>query len=168
MTLDTSLLHEAVRYTGLISICLVLIGWRVVYTNALKVTTRAETKSLVDDATKILGDIEDMSLDYWLVGKEDRLCSDEFSLLFNAKLMTLHNRLEIIKNRKVSIENIDLALISTKVTFRCEDVKKMTASARREITQELLEVLNHARISLYDEFQKSYKPKFSFFQFLSK
>ncbi|EFF5321259.1 hypothetical protein BBD90_005287, partial [Escherichia coli] len=51
---------------SVVSIILVFIGWFVTYNNSLKIATRSESKSIIDAIAKILNEISDLSLDYWV------------------------------------------------------------------------------------------------------
>lgn len=151
-------MEDLIKYIGVVSVVLVIIGWLVIYKNARKIATRGETKSLIDDVIKILYDIEELSVAYWLSGRKGRIDSEEFLLLFNAKLLTLNSRLEILKDRKINVEVIDLADISECITFRCEDVDRMQSTEKRERVQTFLDTINAANEKLYKEFQKLHKP----------
>lgn len=50
----------------LISVFLALRGWSVAYKNAIKLATRSESKSIVDSISKLVTEILDLSLDFWL------------------------------------------------------------------------------------------------------
>lgn len=151
-------MEELIKYTGVISIVLVIIGWLVIYKNARKIATRSENKSLIDDVIKILDDIETLSVAYWLSGRKNRIESEEFLLLFNAKLLTLNNRLGILKDRRVEISVVDLAKISECITFQCEDVDSFPNSVKRERVQTFLDTINASNEGLYKEFQNLHKP----------
>lgn len=51
---------------SLASIVLVFIGWAVTYNNSAKLATRSESKSLVDALSKLLNEVSDLAIDYWL------------------------------------------------------------------------------------------------------
>lgn len=149
-------------YFSLVSIFLVIIGWNIIYRNAKKLATRTETKSLLDDAMTILSGIEKVSIDYWLSGRKNRIESEQFILLTNAKLLTFVNRLKFLEKRNIDIKVVNLAKLSTLITNDCEDVDRRSNEDNRERVQLLLELLNDIHEKLYDDFHKLYKPTFRF------
>lgn len=151
-------MEELIKYTGLVSLVLVVIGWLVIYKNARKIATRGESKSLVDDVIKVLDQIESLSVTYWLAGRQKRIESEEFTLLFNAKLLTLNSRLEILKARNVDTSVVDLAQLAECITYQCEDVDRISSSDRRARVQSFLDIINSSNEKLYQEFQKLHKP----------
>ena len=146
------------KYSSFISIVLVIVGWIVIYRNARKIATRAETKSLLDDLFKVLDSIENLATTYWLSGRKNRIDSDEFTLLFNAKLLTLHSRLELLSNRKVDTSDIDLSSLAELVTMDCEDVDRKTDNDKRVRVQLILDHINSSSVKLYSKFQQANKP----------
>ena len=147
-------------FLGIGSLVLVIIGWRVIYHNAKKLATRTESKSFIEDVTKILADIENLSVDYWLAGRRSRIETEQFILLINAKLITLKSRLDILKNRAINIDVVDLSKILEYSTLECEEVDSKSDSYKRERVQELLDEINTAHSNLYNQFQELYKPSF--------
>ncbi|OEE52713.1 hypothetical protein [Vibrio splendidus] len=149
-------------YLGIGSLVLVIVGWRVIYHNAKKLATRTESKSFIEDTTKILSDIESLSVDYWLAGRKTRIETEQFVLLVNAKLITLNSRLEILAGRAINVEVVDLSNILQYSTLECEDVDRKSDLYRRERVQVLLDEINSAHANLYKQYQNVYKPTFSF------
>lgn len=143
---------------SIVSILLVIAGWFVVYRNAKRLATRNETKSILDSALSALDCLENLAVDYWLSGRQKRKDTDEFILLISAKLLTFHNRLELLKKRKVRTEIIDLSELATLMTIDCEDVDRMQADNRRERVQEILDSTNNIHSLLYEEFHRMYRP----------
>ncbi|MBT0024042.1 hypothetical protein WKI32_11560 [Vibrio alginolyticus] len=151
-------MEAILKYSGLISVLLVIIGWAVIYRNAVKIATRAETKSLMDDLFRIFDSIESLSVDYWLSGRKNRIDSDEFTLLFNAKLLTLNSRLEQLEHRKVDVSEVDLSKLAELITIDCEDVDRKSDSDKRARVQLILDHINKSTVGLYSNFQHANKP----------
>ena len=127
------------------------------------ITTRAETKAFLDDTMSILSNIESLSVEYWLSGRKNRIDSDQFILVINAKLFMLFGRLQLLKTRNVDTELVDLAGLSTLITEDCEDVDRRSNEENRERVQLLLDKLNETHEKLYENFQSLYKPTFKWF-----
>ncbi|MGR5390822.1 hypothetical protein [Vibrio crassostreae] len=149
-------------YTGVVSWFLVIVGWGIIYRNAKKLATRTETKSFIDEVTKQLAVIETNCVDYWLSGRTRRVETDEYILIFNASLMTLNSKLDLLFKRNIDATCVDLAELSTLATYQCEDVDSMTSEAKRAKVQSLLDCINTMHVDLYKEFQRLYKPTFNF------
>nr|WP_319537241.1 hypothetical protein [uncultured Vibrio sp.] len=154
---------SSLSFTGLASLSLVIVGWFIIYRNAKRLATRAETKSILDSALSELASIESMAVEYWLAGRQKRIESDEFILLISSKLLTFHSRLQLLHGRKVNIQGVDLGDLSTLITIDCEEVDRMQPEAKRERVQEILDSANAVHNELYDEFHTIYKPSFKIF-----
>lgn len=137
---------------------LVIIGWVVIYRNARKIATRSETKALIDDVISILNSIESLATDYWLAGRRNRMETEQFIVVFNAKLLTLNNRLDVLKERKIRIDNVNMGNLHEQITLDCEQVDKIPASEKYYKVQQILESLNVAVSGLYKEFQNAHRP----------
>lgn len=146
------------KYSGLLGLLLVIIGWTVIYRNARRIATRAETKSLIDDLFRIFDSIESLAVDYWLSGRKNRIDSEEFTLLFNAKLLTLDSRLKLLQLRKVDVSVVDLSELAELITIDCEDVDRKSDSDKRSRVQLILDYINKSTVDLYTNFQQANKP----------
>lgn len=152
----------------IVGLTLVIIGWRVIYKNAKKIATRAETKSLVDDIVKIFNELESLTVHFWLSGRQNRRDADEFILLISAKIQTLTSRIKFLKKRNIDTSCINLAALHEYMTLNCEDVDRRTNEQNREQLQLFLEESNRNVNDLYSEYQKRYSPSFTRFKFNKK
>lgn len=155
MTLSNYLLNNINVLTGP---TLVIIGWVVIYRNARKIATRSETKSLIDDVISILNAMESLATEYWLSGRQSRMETEQFIVIFNAKLLTLNSRLEVLKARKVNVNNVNIGDLYEQMTLDCEQVDRMPTAEKYQKVQKILEGLNNAAASLYQEFQNAHQP----------
>ncbi|EGR0055493.1 hypothetical protein M2G96_07585 [Vibrio vulnificus] len=149
-------------YLGLFSLIFVIVGWKVIYRNAKKLATRTESKSFIEDTTKILSEIETLAVEYWLAGRKSRMETEQYVLIINAKLLTLNSRLNILESRAIDTSVVDLSQILEFTTLECENVDRIKDSQKRERVQSLLDEINTAHVKLYSQYQEVYKPTFSF------
>lgn len=173
----------------LVSLLLVLIGWRVAYKNAVRLATRSESKSLIDAISKLVNEISDLSIDYWLnksnkksdtddrkirgLSKKTRGASPESSLflmLLMAKVAQVSKLVEILKTRGLDVQDTLLANVFEKATLDCEFSYKFSKQDRAIRAQEVMASCMSVIQGLYDTFQKSHPPakEESFLQCLTK
>ncbi|HIF9481643.1 hypothetical protein ACWU37_10775 [Photobacterium damselae subsp. damselae] len=155
---EVNVFQQASPYLGYVSLLLVIIGWLIVYNNAKKLATRNETKALIDDTVRVMNQLEDLTVTYWLAGRKSRIDTDEFILLTSAKIQILSYKLNIVEQRKVDISCINFSKLSTLMTLNCEDVDRRKAEENRKQVQMFLEEVNSQVASIYSEFQQMYKP----------
>lgn len=147
---------------SLLSPFLVIAGWLVVYNNAKRLATRSETKSMLDDAIKIINEIESISVTYWLSGRKERSDHENHELIVLAKQSIFQNRLSLLKERKMILTDDvtnHLSLLIEYAILDCESADRMPADKRREITQNLLSSSTNLIKSLYTCYMNTYKPK---------
>lgn len=164
LLLNQSIKPDYFSVSNLISIAsviLIIIGWRIIYKNAKKISTRSETKSIVDDSVRIISDLENTTLEYWLSGRKERKDNGVFVLLVSAKIETLSSKVEILRNRGLLVSKEDLASLSTYITLDSEKVDTFSEEYKRELMQAYLNCSNEYTISLYKVFQEKYSPVFS-------
>lgn len=143
------------------SVMLIIYGWKIIYNNAKKISTRSETKSIVDDSVRIISDLENTTLEYWLTGRKERTDTGVFVLLVSAKIETLSSKIEILRNRGLLVSKDDLAKMSTYITLDSEKVDVFSEEYKREQMQAYLNCSNDYTTSLYNVFQEKYSPVFS-------
>lgn len=142
----------------IVPLILVVVGWRVIYSNSKKLSTRSETKSIVDDVISIVADLEKLVVEYWLSGRQQRMDSNRYLLEVNAKLQMLVCRLNIANDRNLKVDRSEIGNLSTLMTLNCEDVDRQQESDKREQVQLFLESSNEFVQKVYDNFHELYKP----------
>jgi len=157
---------------------LVFIGWKVTYSNSARLATRSESKSLVDALSKIVNDIADLSIDFWInkcqnsqknlesnhgikiqaKKKHDESAHRLFEMNVFAKMNQAYKYISLLEARGIAFDNSWLSLYPEKVTLDCELAYKMELSTRATRVQEILGVSQNTMNMLYEEFQKNHPP----------
>lgn len=147
--------------SGVLGICLVLIGWRVVYQNAKRLATRSETKGFIDDLMKIVSELEKSGVDYWLAGRKERAEPRNHELLMLAKLAFLYQKLDLLSARNIDIEDIILltGLLQDGMLLDCEKADQMPLDERSKKAHEVLAYGKDIQTALYQKFLSKYPPK---------
>lgn len=142
---------------GLISPILVLIGWKVVYFNARKIATRSENKSITDSLLKVITEISESAISYWLPSssaKDKQL----YVLTISAKMSQVQHFFKILKRRGASLDSERLSLISDKVTLDSEYLDTFTDVQRQVRAHEIMEICMSSVEHIYAEFEKQHPP----------
>lgn len=171
--------HQYGWCVGIVSVFLVLCGWRVTYKNSVKLATRSETKSLIDAISKSINDISDISLSYWLKStnkKKDykakakiyafnrvspgEIAPESVSYLMNilAKANQVYKLIDILQTRGLSIHNSLVSTVIERATLDCETIDGFSREDRAIRAQEVVDSCMLVTKSLYDEFQRCYPP----------
>ncbi|HDL3604576.1 TPA: hypothetical protein PW806_001476 [Citrobacter braakii] len=159
-------------------VVLVFVGWYVAYNNAAKLATRSESKSLVDALSKLLNEVSDLAIDYWLDRckspksvvkivngikiktqiKHDEVSSQMFIMTVFTKINQSIKYIELLDARGIHIENSFIADFLTKVTLDCETAHNMTQQERASRVQEILSLSSEAMNQVYSQFQNNHLP----------
>ncbi|MDT3560483.1 MULTISPECIES: hypothetical protein [Cronobacter] len=170
--------HQYGWCVGIISVCLVLLGWHVNYKNSVKLATRSESKSLIDAITKIINEISDVSLTYWLRSSNKKNASvkkvkvyrfkkeagdtatESAAYLMNilAKTNQVYKLIEILETRGIYIENSFMSDVIENATLDCEAIDTFTKQGRAVKAQQVVDSCMLLTKSLYDRFQLFYPP----------
>ncbi|NUU67048.1 hypothetical protein HQN64_13145 [Enterobacteriaceae bacterium BIT-l23] len=159
----------------LIGLCVALIGWRVAYKNSIRLATRSESKSIIDSVSKLVIEISDLSIDFWLnksspidanidaeqKNKEIRAKVDQSSsYLFNvlAKAQQISKLSEVLSLRGLSIPDNFLSTVLEKTTLDCETAYQMDHEFRTERSQEIVSACMNVIHKLYETFQFYHPP----------
>lgn len=150
----------ALQYSGLVSIALVLIGWRVVYNNARRIATRSETKSFIDELMKLIAEGEKQGVDYWLAGRKDRTEPRSYEMLMLAKVKLISHKIELIKRRGLVTDRLDelLGEFQDSVTLNCEDADRVSLDERIERANNVIASGQAMHSELYNQFSTRYPP----------
>ncbi|MCC3745285.1 hypothetical protein LLQ46_00280 [Rouxiella badensis] len=162
---------------SLTSVILVLIGWLVTYNNSLKIATRSESKSLIDAVAKLINEINDLSIDYW-VNKSTKPNSNPFKIkgYKNNKsyvtpgsklfITTIYGKasqavkyIDFLKERGLKIESTFLSDVIAKSTLECEKSFTFSKGYRNDRAQDVSSQSVIFMMHLYDAFQKVHPPK---------
>lgn len=162
---------------SLTSIVLVLLGWRVVYGNAKKLATRSESKSLIDATSKLVNEISDLSIEYWLIkcketskpktksgyfkSRNNAKASNESRLYvmnIMAKASQASRYIEILKKRGLELDNKHLAIVCEKATLDCEIASRFSVTSRATRVQETMAACMDTLASMYGSFESCHPP----------
>jgi hypothetical protein len=162
---------------SLTSIVLVLIGWRVVYGNAKKLATRSESKSLIDATSKLVNEISDLSIEYWLIEckktskpkiksgyfknrNKEKVSNESRLYVMNimAKASQASRYIEILKKRGLELDNKHLAMVCEKATLDCEMAHRFSVTSRATRAQETMAACMDTLASMYVSFEHRHPP----------
>ena len=165
---------------SVVSIILVLIGWKVTYYNSSKLATRSESKALIDSLSKLINEIADSSIDFWLnksqngiqkksslarshrrlknKGKVDSTASDQFVNIILAKTRLVYRYLAMLQERNVHINQSLIGFLVEKSTLECELAYQMDSSERTIKAQEIIDSAMAIIDGAYTSFQITHPP----------
>ncbi|WP_235843272.1 hypothetical protein [Enterobacter huaxiensis] len=159
----------------LVGLCIALFGWRVAYQNSIRLATRSESKSIIDSVSKLVIEISDLSIDFWLnksspidtnVGSEqqdtERLAkaNQSSSYLFNvlAKAQQISKLSEVLALRGLTIPDNLLSIVMEKTTLDCETAYQLDSGLRTIRSQEIVSACMQVIHALYETFQFYHPP----------
>lgn len=161
-----------------VGIILVFVGWFVAYNNAAKLATRSESKSLVDALSKLINEVNDLSINYWLDSskqqkyetknvngikikkklKHDESLSQTFIMNVFTKMTQSLKYIELLDKRGIHIESSFITDFLIKVTLDCEVAHRMPTQERAARVQEILSLSSEAMNQVYTQFQLNHMP----------
>lgn len=159
----------------LVGLCIALFGWRVAYKNSIRLATRSESKSIIDSVSKLVIEISDLSIDFWL-NKSSPIgtCVDEgemrsevakkenqsASYLFNvlAKAQQISKLSEVLALRGLSIPDNLLSTVLERTTLDCERAYQISSELRTVRSQEIVSACMQVIHALYETFQFYHPP----------
>lgn len=148
------------QYSGLVSISLVLIGWRVVYNNARRIATRSETKSFIDELMKLISESEKQAVDYWIAGRKDRTEPRTYEILMLAKVALISHKIDLVEQRGLVTGQLVelLGMFQDSITLNCEDADRAGLDERIERANEVIASGRALHSELYKQFSTRYPP----------
>lgn len=161
-----------------VGIILVFVGWFVAYNNAAKLATRSESKSLVDALSKLINEVNDLSISYWLDSskqqkyetkkingikirqklKHDESLSQTFIMNVFTKMTQSLKYIELLDKRGIHIETSFITDFLIKVTLDCEVAHTLPSQERAARVQEILSLSSEAMNQVYTQFQLNHMP----------
>lgn len=174
---------------SVVSIILVFIGWFVTYNNSLKIATRSESKSIIDAIAKILNEVSDLSLEYWVNKsvspsanpfkraansnpfKKKRLESPMglstpsaklFMTAIHGKSIQINKYIDFLRSRGFVISDSFFTQVLIKATMEYEKSFVYSKTYRVTRAQEVASACTDFMMHLYDEFQRNYPPRMPF------
>ncbi len=159
----------------LAGLCVALFGWRVAYNNSIKLATRSESKSIIDSVSKLVIEISELSVDFWLnksspidaidhpaqQSKElSKRVNQSSSFLFNvlAKAQQISKLSDVLAQRGLSIPSNLLSEVMEKTTLDCETAYQLSSELRTERSQEIVSACMQVIHALYETFQHYHPP----------
>lgn len=153
---------EIFRYTwifNVVSIVLVIVTWNIVYTNAKRMATRSESKSAVDHVIKLVNDLSDLSLNFWLgngTQKDPRI----YSMIAMSKINQITHYLNILNSRDIQIELDNyISDIHISTTLDCELINGLSdrdlERKGHSSTSDCLALISH----IFSKFEDKYPPE---------
>ena len=145
-------------FTSLVSIIIIIIGWCVLYNNAKKIATRAETKSILDRITEKIDETVVFSTDFWLLSNVNDIKPDHFELLFLNRMTQIFGCVTLLKSRGLDISYEFISTLLELSTLDCEKIKTTSKSKRQIKAYEINEAAIKAIEHIYDIFHSTYIP----------
>ncbi|NWC65164.1 hypothetical protein [Cedecea sp. P7760] len=159
----------------LVGVCIALFGWRVAYKNSIRLATRSESKSIIDSVSKLVIEISDISIDFWLnkstpiadsgdieVQKKEQSIktNQSSSYLFNvlAKAQQVSKLSDVLALRGLSIPDNLLSTVLEKTTLDCETAYQLDSEVRTVRSQEIVSACMQVIHALYETFQFYHPP----------
>lgn len=143
---------------GLLSPVLVLTGWKVVFFNARRIATRSESKSIVDALSKLINDISDEMVNYWVPGTSE-VEPQKYTLVMLAKSSQLQHYINVLLSRGFKIDIGILSKISEDAALDSEYVMAMTEPERLLRAQIGVESCMQGLRHIFSEFSSLYPPE---------
>ncbi|MDI6634373.1 hypothetical protein [Pantoea dispersa] len=137
---------------------LVLLGWKVVFFNAKRIATRSETKSIVDSSVKLVNEIAELSVSYWVPKIDEKDDHRKFLLTVLAKSSQLQRYINILENRGVMLDMSSLSAIADDATLDAEYATGKVDSEREVKAQTVVETCMAGVMHLYEKFEEVYPP----------
>jgi len=143
----------------ILNISVVIVGWVVLYTNAKRIATRAETRIILNNVLEKLNTLRTSATEYWL--KEPGELSNGEVVFWTQKtlseLQLIDSSLQLLKRRNMNFDIINLFVhLRQQVTFGCEYRKKKSQEPDREkavklseSTHSIIEILEESFLDLY-------------------
>ncbi|WP_337228461.1 hypothetical protein [Proteus faecis] len=143
----------------LIPILLVFITWHIVYINATKIASRAESKSINDEVVKIISSVNELSMNYWLKDNDD---GKKNLIIYESKVLSelhrLHKYNEILNERKIGLSSAELIDLHEIITLDSE--KRLTENLENDYLKDkvgkIIEACSTSQINLYNNFHLIY------------
>ncbi|WP_243770426.1 hypothetical protein [Enterobacter kobei] len=159
----------------LIGLCIALLGWRVAYNNSKRLATRSESKSIIDSVSKLVIEISDLSIDFWLnksspidhcldPGQKNKERANKINqssiYLFNvlAKAQQIAKLAEVLHLRGLSIPDNLLSTVMEKTTLDCETAYQLDSELRTIRSQEIVSACMQVVHALHETFQFYHPP----------
>lgn len=153
------------------SIALVFVGWWVTYCNAMRIATRSESKSIVDSLTKLVSELADISIDYWLKkvshitpppeslhGSVVPVEAAEYLTVLLAKASQAGHYFKLLNIRGIEADASKLSAVLEKTSLDCEIAYCQSASERCVRANEIMSVCMEVIEDIHSNFQAAYPP----------
>ncbi|KKA43416.1 hypothetical protein [Salinivibrio sp. KP-1] len=145
-------------FSGLITTILIILGWAVIYSNAKKIATRSETKSLLDRALEQAELCSNFATDFWLPGSSVQPDPDHFQLVFMTQISRLNVTIKALEHRCIKVDSGLLAKFITHSTLNAEQMSEFGKTKRNEKGLQINHACMRLTESLIAEFDRRYKP----------
>ncbi|MCS6153649.1 hypothetical protein G3465_12170 [Shewanella baltica] len=144
-----------------VSAILIFIGWRVVYTNAKKLATRSETYAINSRITTLLTDIQKLAEEFWFKSQFNDQ-PQHYDLLMLAKIKLLGAKLDMLKNRKIDIYEIERQKFPLRkaCTYRSFDINTLSDAEKREQVDGILQVITSIEMKIDEKLTSTFPPNY--------
>lgn len=143
---------------SLLGPALVLLGWKVVFFNAKRIATRSETKSIVDSSVKLVNEIAELSVGFWVPKKDNNDEDRKFLLSVLAKSSQLQRYINILSKRGVRLDLGLLSSIADDATLDAEYASGLNGFDREIKAQTVVESCMGGVLHIFEKFEEVYPP----------
>ncbi|MGB1262497.1 MAG: hypothetical protein ACPG52_06275 [Cognaticolwellia sp.] len=138
-----------------ISSILIIIGWAVLFGNAKKISSRAETKSLIDLIVNKIDTLTTFSTKYWLNSEADPAV---YELQVMNQITQICGLMNLLPSRGIDVTFQDIEELILKCTLNCETIVNMEPSQKRINAHDVNSISIRCIENLYKTFQQKHAP----------
>ena len=142
---------------SIVSAVLVITGWFVIYRNAQKLSTRSETKAVVDSAFSSLKLLTDTSMDFWLSRGRD-MSSSEFEVKMSYLFTQFSQSVSILEKRGLKLNQEKISELIGITTLDCESVSDKPKADLVLVSNRIAGLSLEIYMELMESFHLKYKP----------
>lgn len=142
------------------SAIIALIGWQVIFRNAKKLASRAESYSIISNINSRLNDIKEASDEFWL-DTETKKTPLSYDTLVALKLREVQGLLKTLENRHISSQDgpKSVSQVRRACTLNSTKTNEITDSEERaKILRGIYAIISVCENEVYNSFSNKYPP----------
>ena len=149
---------------SLISIIIVIVGWGVVFSNALRCSTRSETHTLVSNLFSRCDALESSGHNYWT--SESNAISPEKAasqtIVFLSQIDSIRQLVDILELRNIKIDDVSEAFtrLRTSLVLDAERPQQVPSINRRRRIGEISQSIRSLTKGVYRSFLREHPSVF--------
>lgn len=149
----------SVAVSAVCSAIIALIGWTVLFRNAKKLSSRAETNAIVSSCIGIFKDINDLSEEFWLDKKYNK-SPFKYDSTVGIKIKNVQNLFSVLASRNIELTDGSKAIIPIRqaCTLKSHKVGSLTDSQKARELQNINNEIIKCEKEIYAAFECKYPP----------